>query len=122
MRRNNLDLLVIEFITVLNVVWALLPNYSVLIGTFLALPLVFVLPGYTLTEVLFHQKLLNGTHRLALSLGISIALDILSGLILNMLPIGLQSLSWAVLLGLLTTVFSLLAACLRRRGQLKGTR
>ena len=120
MRRNNLDLLVIEFITALNVVWALLPNHSVLIGTLLALPLIFVLPGYTLTEVLFHQKLLNGTHRLALTLGISMALAVLSGLILNVLPIGLQALSWAVSLGLLTTVFSLFVVYLRRRVQLKG--
>jgi uncharacterized membrane protein len=122
MRRNNLDLLVIEFITVLNVVWALLPNHSTIIGTILALPLLFVLSGYTFTEVLFQQKLLNGAYRLALSLGISMALDIISGLILNVLPVGLQSLSWAVALGLFTTVFSLLVAYLRRRRQFTAKR
>jgi uncharacterized membrane protein len=117
MRRNNLDLIVIEFIAVLNVVWALLPNRPVLIGTILALPLLFVLPGYTLIEALFHQKLLNSTYRLVLSLGLSLTLAILGGLMLNVLPGGLQSLSWAVFLGLLTTVFALFAAYLRRRVQ-----
>ncbi|HEV7237304.1 MAG TPA: DUF1616 domain-containing protein [Ktedonobacteraceae bacterium] len=117
MRRNNLDLLVVEFIALLNVVWALLPNRPSLIGTILALPLLFVLPGYTLTEVLFHQKLLNGTYRLVLSLGLSLALAILGGFILNALPGGLQALSWAVFLGLLTTAFALLVAYLRRRVQ-----
>src|ERR1700680_3784571 len=127
MRRNNLDLIVIEFIAVLNVVWALLPNRPVLIGAILALPLLFVLPGYTLIEALFHQKLLNSTYRLVLSLGLSLTLAILGGLMLNVLPGGLQALSWAVLLGLLTTVFALFAAYLRRRVQgrevqVQGTR
>ena len=86
MRRNNLDLIVSEFIAVLNVVWALLPYRPALIGTILALPLLFVLPGYTLVEALFHQKLLNRTYRLVLSLGLSLALAILGGLMLNVLP------------------------------------
>ena len=127
MRRNNLDLIVSEFIAVLNVVWALLPYRPALIGTILALPLLFVLPGYTLVEALFHQKLLNSTYRLVLSLGLSLALAILGGLMLNVLPGGLQALSWAVFLGLLTTVFALFAAYLRRRVpgrevQVQGTR
>ena len=122
MRRNNLDLLVIAFISALNVVWALLPNRPALIGTILALPLVFVLPGYTLIEALFYPKMLNGTHSLVLSLGLSLALAILGGLLLNVLPIGLQAQSWALFLGLVTTVFSLVAAYFRRGVQLTGTR
>ena len=122
MRRHNLDLLVIAFIAVLNIVWSLLPVRPVLIGTILALPLVFVLPGYTLIEALFYQKMLKGTHRIVLSLGLSLALAILGGLLLNMLPIGLQAQSWAIFLGLVTTVFSLVAAYFRRGTQVTGTR
>lgn len=122
MRRNNLDLLVIAFIAALNVIWALLPNRPALIGTILALPLVFVLPGYTLIEALFYPKMLNGTHRLVLSLGLSLAFAILGGLLLNVLPIGLQAQSWAMFLGLVTTVFSLVAAYFRRGVQSTGTR
>ncbi|GAC1622601.1 MAG: hypothetical protein NVS4B7_14060 [Ktedonobacteraceae bacterium] len=122
MRRNNLDLLVIAFIAVLNVILASLPNRPVLPSTILALPMVFVLPGYTLTEALFYPKWLNGTHRLVLSLGLSLALAILGGLLLNMLPIGLQAQSWALFLGLVTIVFSLVATYFRRSVQLTGTR
>jgi uncharacterized membrane protein YhdT len=114
MRMKNLDLIVTITIAVMNVVWALLPTHFTILGIILALPLVFVFPGYTLTEVLFHKRALDASHRLLFSLGLSLSIDILSGLILNLLPTGLQALSWAVLLGLLTVVFSLLAAYLRR--------
>jgi uncharacterized membrane protein len=85
-----------------------------LIGILLALLLVFVLPGYTLTEVMFHKGALESSHRLLLSLALSLAIDILSGFILNLLPGGLQAVSWAALLGAVTVVFALLAAFLRR--------
>jgi uncharacterized membrane protein len=122
MRRKNLDLLVIEFLAVLNIVWALLPTRPVFISIILAFPLVFVLPGYTLTEALFRQQSLNASHRLLFSLGLSLALDIVGGFILNILPIGLQALSWAVFLGLLTTVFCSLVVYLRRGAQFQATR
>jgi uncharacterized membrane protein len=121
-RLKNLDLIVTMIIAVMNVAWALLPGHSIIIGIILALPLVFVLPGYTLTVALFQKRALDTSHRLILSLGLSLAIDILSGLALNMLPAGLQALSWAWFLGLLTAVFSLLAAYLRRGVQLNGDR
>jgi uncharacterized membrane protein len=120
MRLKNLDLIVALIISAMNVVWALLPSHTPAIGIILALPLVFVLPGYTLTEAMFHKRALEASHRLLLSLGLSLAIDILGGFILNMLPAGLQARSWAVLLGLLTAVFSLLVGYLRRGTQLYG--
>lgn len=122
MRLKNLDLIVTMIIAVLNVAGALLPSHPPVIGIILALPLVFVLPGYTLTEALFHKRSLDASHRLIFSLGLSLAIDILSGLILNLLPVGLQAISWAGLLGLLTAVFSLLAMYLRRGAPVNGTR
>lgn len=132
MRLKNLDLIVTMLIAAINVGWALLPDRSPIVGIIFVLPLVFVLPGYTLTEVLFKrspaasdplirkprlriERPFNASDRLILSLGLSLGIDILSGFVLDMLPIGLQALSWAVFLGLLTTVFSLIAA-FRRRG------
>ena len=73
--------------------------------------------GYTLTEAIFYKRPLDGIVRLVLSLSLSIALDILGGLILNLLPTGLQSILWAILLTLLTAVFSLVAAYLRQKTQ-----
>jgi uncharacterized membrane protein len=112
MRLKNRDLIVTMFIAVMNVLWALIPIHFTVVGIILALPLVFVLPGYTLTEVLFHKRPFNAFHCLIFSLGLSLTIDILSGFILNI--IGLQALSWATFLGLLTIVLSLLVAYLRR--------
>lgn len=53
--------------------------------------------------------------QLILSFGLSMAVDILVGFTLNFLPIGLQALSWAFSLGLLTTLFALVALLLRRK-------
>jgi uncharacterized membrane protein len=122
MRLKNLDLIATVIIVLLNVGVSLLPSHLPVIGIILALPLVFVLPGYTLTELLFRKRSLDTFHRLLLSIGLSLAIDILSGLILNLLPIGLERTSWAVLLGLLTTVFALLAGYLRRGAPLNGVR
>src|SRR5690348_6500277 len=115
MRLKHLDLIVTEIIVVLNVAFVLLPSHNPVIGTILAWPLVLVLPGYMLTAALYHKRSLDASHRLLLTLGLSLAIDILSGLILNVLPAGLQATSWVTLLGLLTVVFSLLVAYLRKR-------
>ena len=47
------------------------------------------------------------------------AIDVLMGFILNIFPMGLQLQSWTLSLGLVTTVFALLAAYLRRRDRVK---
>src|SRR5205085_4453323 len=122
MRLKLLDLIVTAFIAALNVALALFPIYVPVIRIILALPLIFVLPGYTLSEVLFRKRSLNASERLLFSLGLSLAIDIVRGLFLNILPVGLQATSWAALLGLLTLAFSLLAAYLRRRVPMSGAR
>jgi uncharacterized membrane protein len=114
MYRKYLDLTMAVTVALLNALWVLLHSGILVVGIILALPLVLVLPGYTLSEVLFRKRSLNPPERLVLSLGLSLAIDILSGLFLNLLPVGLQAASWATLLGLLTIFFSLLAAYLRR--------
>ena len=122
MRLKDLDLIVTMIIAALNVVWVLVPSPIPVVGIILALPLVFVLPGYALTKLMFHKRSLDASHRLIFSFGLSLAIDILGGLILNLLPAGLHGISWAVLLGLLTMVFSLLVAYLRRGAPVNGTR
>src|SRR5438067_8230566 len=108
MRLKHLDLIVTITLAAMNVIWALLPSRIPLVGIVLALPLVFVLPGYTLTEVLLRKRSFNTSNRLLFSIGLSLAIAILSGFILNLLPGGLQAISWALWLGLFTVVFSLL--------------
>src|SRR5260370_41111504 len=115
MRLKNLDLMLVMSIVALNVLVTLLPYKTLVIGIIVTLPLVFVLPGYVLTEAMFHNRRLDAAHRLTSSLALSIAIVIVSGFILNVLPTGLHAVSWSLFLGSLTTLFSLWVAILRRR-------
>src|SRR6266852_2586405 len=137
MRLKNLDLIGAILIAAINVGWTQIPNRPLIVGIILALPLTFILPGYTLTQVLFRKRSsdqsldssnniilrpslkigqpVGGADQIILSLGLSMAIDVLVGFSLNVFPIGLQALSWTLSLGLITTVFALLAALLRRR-------
>jgi uncharacterized membrane protein len=137
MRKNNRDLIVAILIVGINIGWAQVPNRPLLINIILAVPLVVILPGYTLTQVLLRRRLsdsesvasnnllpqsglksgrpVGGADQLVLSLGLSLVIDILMGFALNFLPIGLQASSWTLSLGLLTTLFALLAMLMRRK-------
>ncbi len=114
MRHKNLDLFVVILIALVNMLWILLPSFPPIMRTIVVFPLVFVVPGYALAEVLSYKRYLKTSHRLVFSLGLSLTLAILCGLMLNTLPAGFQASSWALLLGLLTVTFSLLAVYLRR--------
>jgi uncharacterized membrane protein len=81
-----------------------------------ALPFVLVLPGLALTAALFPTGALDVAERLLFSLGLSLAITALGGLVLQLTPWGLRSASWALLLGLVTLAAGA-AAFLRRRGR-----
>lgn len=142
MRLKNLDLIAAILIVAINVGWTQLPHRPLVIGIILALPLILILPGYTLTQTLFRKRLpapdpssnlilrpslkigqpINTADHIILSFGLSMAIDVVVGFALNVLPIGLQALSWTLSLGITTTVFALLAAFLRRKDIVKGAR
>ncbi len=111
---KNSDVFVALGVVMLNVLWMLLPYHIFGVGVVLALPIVFFVPGYMLIEILAHKRGLSVIYRLTLSLGLSLALDILGGFLLNMLPIGLRTQSWVVLLSCLTLVFALTLVYLRK--------
>jgi Protein of unknown function (DUF1616) len=72
--------------------------------------LVLFLPGYSLVEALYAKKQeLEGLTRIALSIGLSLALVPLTGLVLNYTPFGIRLLPVTVSLVMLTVVFLLLA-------------
>lgn len=143
MRFKNLDLIIIIFIVALNVAWTQIPIHLIIVGILLALPLILFLPGYALTQTLFRRRAIAQTldtastparpadlkmghpvgrsDQIVLSLGLSMAIDVLVGFVLNILPVGLTALSWILSLGLIATVFALLAAFLRRKESLKDT-
>lgn len=75
-------------------------------GAVLALPFVLVLPGYALTAAVLPPDALARAERLALSVGLSVALTIASGIALNLVPGGIRENSWALLLGGITLAAS----------------
>jgi uncharacterized membrane protein len=137
MRIKNLDLIAVTGIVVINVVWTHIPRRPVLPGILLVLPLTFIVPGYVLTQMVMRRRspdpLLDASSestlppgskvrqpigiadQIVLSLGLSLAIDVLVGFGLNFLPVGLQASSWALALGLFTTVLTLLAVFLRQK-------
>jgi|SRR5579864_1198974 len=136
MRLRNIDLIVAMCYVVATMGWALIPNRPLIVGILLAVPLVFVLPGYMLAQVLLRkpsaEQCSSSSAGLILppslkigrpfgvfdlivfSLGLSLVIDVVTGFLLNLIPVGLQWQSWTLSLGFVTEVFTLLAALLRR--------
>ena len=109
MRSKNSDIFIALGIVLLNVVCMLLPYTILWVSVLLALPMVFFVPGYLLVEMLTFRRELDKFHRLTLSLGLSLTLDILGGFLLNMLPMGLRAQSWIALLSCLALIFAIAA-------------
>ena len=83
----------------------------------LGLPLVLVLPGYAVTAAL-PLRSRGSSDRLLFSVGISLSMAALGGVVLNWLPWGLQPRSWACLLGVVTLAATGMA--LRNAGHALG--
>jgi uncharacterized membrane protein len=66
------------------------------------LPLALVFPGYTWLAVIFPEGKLSGVERFVLSIALSLAVVILTGLMLHLSQSGLSPLGWSVSLSLLT--------------------
>lgn len=82
----------------------------------LGLPFVLFFPGYTLIAALYPRRVdLDGIERLALSLGLSLAVVPLIGLVLNYTPWGIRLTPIVVSLTLFTAACSVAAGAKRRR-------
>ena len=75
--------------------------------------LVLFLPGYALIEALYPKHELDELTRLALSIGLSLALVVLTGLVLNYTPFGIRLLPVAISLAGLTV--ALLSVAIKRK-------
>ena len=106
--RNKAPQLTLALAAVLTVVaLSLLPDSDVAARTLVALPLSMVLPGYAVIDAAFSHDALGTAERIALSLGLSLLLGVVGGVVLDWTPWGLRAGSWIVLLGGVT-----IGACL----------
>jgi len=78
---------------------------------------VLFLPGYTFIRALFPEKELDNIERTALSMGMSLALVPITGLILNYTPWGIRTTPVTLSLLALTTIFA--TAAITREHQTK---
>jgi hypothetical protein len=96
---------------------AILSLYALsLLSSAAAATLLFLLPGYALTHALFPRKKITGTERLALSIGLSLSVNIISVFATNYflkIPITAATITATILA--LTAAFAL--ACVLRRGK-----
>ena len=102
---------VVSVISALVLLVATSPAIRVAFG----LPFALVLPGYAIVAALFPQRALGIPERLVLSIGLSLAVAALGGLLLNWTSWGLRVESWAVLLCATTCLASVIAIKRRRR-------
>ena len=116
MNYKSVDILVIIALTIIAVALAFTVAPDNVPGRILTLPLVLVLPGYALIAAMFPKQALGGAERAVFSLGLSLVIVILGGLVLNWTSFGLHASSWAVLLACITLGASAVAL-IRRRGQ-----
>lgn len=116
MNRRSTDIYVVltTAVVAIGLVFVVPPNDSS--ARILTLPLVLVLPGYALMAAAFPSRSLGILERLTLTLGLSLTMVILGGLLLNLTPFGLSTTSWTVLLSGVTLGLSAVAL-VRRRGQ-----
>ncbi len=116
---RSIDLLALMGFTIVEVILTLFVPPNVVLGI-LALPFVCILPGYAVTSAVFTKRALGFPEYLVFSLGLSLVILILGGLVLNYTPFGLRASSWTMLLGCFTLCACSIALA-RRQGQRVST-
>ncbi len=116
MNHKSVDILAVVGMTIIAIALAFAVSPDNVFGRILTLPLVLVLPGYALTSALFARRTLGGPERLVFSLGLSLMIVVMVGLVLNGTRYGLSASSWSLFLSSITLIASAVAL-VRRRGQ-----
>ncbi len=115
MNRKVFDLVLCSALAAVAMTLALLAPEGGPARALIALPLVLFAPGYTIVAAAFPANRLRTIERLLFSLGASLAVAALAGLLLHWTALGLRPIAWAVTLGNLTLVSSLIALVRRWR-------
>jgi uncharacterized membrane protein len=115
MYRKNLDLLVTAMVGLVSVVLGFNPIEFPPLNIGLGLSLALIFSGYAVVAAAFSRGAIGVPERVTLSVGLSIAISIVGGLLLNLTPWGIQRASWGILLGTITLVANLVAFVRRWR-------
>lgn len=102
MGRNDQKLLLVIVLAVAALAAGLLGVSFKPVQVPLALLLVLVLPGYALQAAMLPGRGINSVTHAVLTVGLSLAVSVLGGFVLNLTSIGLHAGSWAVFLGAVT--------------------
>jgi uncharacterized membrane protein len=117
--RRQGDLLLGILLSLILIGLAVLGFLPSILQGILALPFVLIAPGNALICAIIPGSSLSRLERFLFAIGLSLAVVILSGLVLNITPWGLQSNSWLLLLSVITLVSSVIAMWRRWRIQSK---
>lgn len=111
------DLLLVAGLVILTDIFVLIPALSgSFVRTALSLPLILFLPGYALIAMLFPEKTgLEWLERIALSVGLSVAVVPLIGLVLNFTSWGIKEIPLLASLSVFTLLLSGLAYVRRKK-------
>src|SRR5262245_37835363 len=115
MKHSIFDLLIGSALAIVGMLLALFAPGSGPASALVGLPLVLFAPGYALVAAAFPSGRLGAIERLLFSLGASLAATALAGLLLHWTTLGLRPAAWAIALGNLTLVASLVALVRRWR-------
>jgi hypothetical protein len=99
--RPGRELLLVAIVAVLNIV-AVALDLPALIRVPLALPLVLFLPGYSLVRAALPTGTFEAVEMLLVSVGASIAIGAIGGILLALTPNGLSAMSWTLLLSVIS--------------------
>lgn len=115
--RRDLDLVVTVLAAILCAVWTAVPWLRIAAG----LPLVLVLPGYALSTLIVPDgprargKISPALWRSMWTAGLSLAVAVLGGLLLNLTPAGLTRVTWTLSIAGLTVLAAAVSGWRRRR-------
>ena len=115
MLRRLLDLIIVLNLACCGALLTVLGFNNGLLGLIFGLPLALFLPGYALTTALLPASAQEYPARLTYSLGLSFALAIALGMLLNLTPNGLQPVPWALILAGSTILLGIVALVRRLR-------
>lgn len=110
---------IIFLVTTLLLVLVLTGLYNADFLLLFVMPLILILPGYALTSAIFPRGMFNNSERLTMSLGVSLSLTVLSGLLFFWLGLNFGVKSWAIMLGGLMLI-AWFVALIRSKFKLTG--